>query len=324
MAAESGFTTVPEPLERALKTMFGAVAQTNINENGNKVERHAEGKSSNAKMSNTRRWSSLISDPGLQKRFDFQQLPNWRNETIPAGFKDRDMKAMFTGSTANASPDLVNIVGYGEPKWYAPRPDRECVVDSNLELCRALESTGKWESMGKTWMNMLCSGSNMLVQNRQLYGDVWFRVLGDPTHPSLLGWPMVLRQVDTAKYWRFDMKTRPQDTPFLHIFALDNWEAVEIMWESPIARAARHGYFCLDGVWAHQASEPEGLLQFAAGRCFFGLKNARLLSLAKELGIEVSPGDTLLERCRKMITSTHVLGPLLNFRFPSPSVKCFS
>ena len=312
LAEAAEFKTFDADLRRVVLEIFSCIGQTAVDENGFKVQREAEHKSFNCTMSDSRRCSSSILSKVATTRFNYNEVPNWENEPIPAGFKTRDMKAMYRSKVSHCSGFLKEVVGTKQtPEWNSPAPSRECIPDSDLDLCRELQERDSWGEAGTLFVACLLSGKKSVVRNKVIHGDKWFLPLADSGHPTKFGWPLVKKNIGTITYWELQGRPSVVETPFLHVYRLDEWEACEFVWESALCRMTRHGVRTQvgDGLVARLAGDALPLLKHSALQAFFDLSKTALLALCKELGCEVDPGDNLLQRLQRLIR--FVLGDLL-------------
>ena len=314
MVSESKGFKFDLELKEMIQNMFSAVGQTTIDENGFKVQRLAESTSSNRAMSNQRRWSSLISSGIATDPFRFAELPDFRDEVTPPGFSQRDMGSMYKSTMKDCSPEIKGVAGPNRtPPWYSPAPRNESSMDADLSLWRQMEVHNQWDAQGLQWMGCLLSGKNMLVRNTAVHGDKWLWPLADSGLSAKYSWPAQETVVDGATYYTPAAKASIEETPFLHVLDLGQWEAVEVYWISPLGLKVRQGcaHAVVRGPMAVARGEPQALLKFAASRAFFNLTKAALEKLGKHMGCEVRPGDTLLARLRRMILFE--LGPHSSF-----------
>lgn len=77
LAKQSEFAAFGGELARAVREMFSCIWQAAIDEKGFKVEREAEHRNYNAKLSHARRWSPLFESKEASRRFAYDELPWW-------------------------------------------------------------------------------------------------------------------------------------------------------------------------------------------------------------------------------------------------------
>ena len=136
--------------------MFNCIGSTCINENGFKEQRRGEQKTSNAKVSNQSKWSNLFLSQAAENKFEYHELPGWRDEVVDPGMKGKSQKALYHGSVRDSTPGLKQVVGttHATP-WHSPAPSREARPDLDFDLCRVAERFGAWEKMQKAWLGCL-------------------------------------------------------------------------------------------------------------------------------------------------------------------------
>lgn len=153
MARASNFSFTDD-LRVALEATFEGLGQTNIGENAFNVQRQQESAARNPKMSNERRWGSLILSDLLKARFHYQMNPGWESQDVPSGFANRSMQGLYTSLVKESSPFLVNLVGTSKPvEWYSPDPARQAAVDSEFDLFTTLDKHCDW---GRSWGHGSC------------------------------------------------------------------------------------------------------------------------------------------------------------------------
>lgn len=308
LAERSEFATFGGELARAVREMFMCIGQTAIDENGFKVEREAEHRSYNARMSHARRWSSLFESKVASKRFAYDELPGWEDEVVDLALAGHRVSAMFSSPAKMCSGGLRDIVGPKRtPTWHNPAPTRECLVDSDLDLCRLLWRDNIFDQGSNARLGCLICGHSVAVRNKLRFGDKWFIPLADGAHPVKIGWPLGEVKIASAVYTMLARSASQTATPFLHVIDLDEWEGVGIEWATPLARMQRHGSKAQvgNGILCAMDGKPGSLLQVAARRGFFDLSKSALQVVAKEVGLDTKPSESCLERCHRLIL--HVL-----------------
>ena len=137
MAEESGCQNSDE-LQEQVKSMFSTIGHTGIVENAFQAERGEEELSNyTRRMSHARRWSTLLERNPATTKYEYQDLPGWKCEPIPRGFKDRDMADLYATAARQASMDLKSVVGTNQtPEWHSPAPLNEVEVHSGLHLAQ--------------------------------------------------------------------------------------------------------------------------------------------------------------------------------------------
>jgi len=177
MAEEQGWQNSAE-LREQVRKMFSTIGQTGIVENAFQAERGEEElRNYNRRMSNARRWSTLLQRNPATTKYQYQDLPSWSCEPIPRGFKDRDMADLYATAARQASMELKTVVGKSlTPEWHSPSPLGEVGVHSDLHLATLCNRLGgsDWGEASNRWLGMLLKYKNMMVKCRRLYGDVWF------------------------------------------------------------------------------------------------------------------------------------------------------
>ena len=146
---------------------------------------------------------------------------------------------------------------------------------------------------------------NMLARRKQLYGDTWFLPLGDSKNPVRIGWPARSVAIGNAKYIQMCENTTVAQTPFLHCFDEEMWEAAEISWEAPLARVARH-WKKADAKQGHMAmvpGKPQKLMKYVARNAFHDLPKTTLASLCNHLGVATGSTSGLLNLLVALITN---------------------
>lgn len=244
----------------------------------------------------------------VSKRLAYDELPGCEDEVVDPSVAGKLVKGMFSSLAKLCSLGLRSIAGTKKtPSWHNPAPTRECIVDSDLDLCRLLWRENIFGQGSKARLDCLLSGHHVAVRNSALFGNKWFVPLSDGAHLVRMGWPLVEQQVAGVTYLLLATTTSQSDTPFLDVLDVEEWQAIGIEWTSPIARMQHHGAKAkvFGGILARIVDKACGLVQLAAKRGFFDLPKSALHIIAKELGLDTTPDESCLERCRRLIL--HVL-----------------
>lgn len=208
-----------------------------------------------------------------------------------------------------ATEGLKNVVGSNRvPEWHSPAPRNESAADIDLDSWRLLHRMGAMGSVGRLWLGCMFSCPRRIVKNIACFGDQWFWVLSDSGAVGAFGWPVEAIAVGDELYHTVAPKSSAQAGILLHIYDLNQWIVCEIEWESPLGVRTRcgPGERIPLGPLARQVSPQEPLLQLLARKGFHDMSKTALGMLAKAIGCDVEPADTLLVRCRRMMR--HVLG----------------
>ena len=153
-----------DKLHSAISDMFACIGNTNVGENGFRIQRHAEGKSTNRNMSDERRWMCLALSKVAETRFDYQELPGWRNEVLHAGWKNRSTPGMYRALVKDYTPELSEIVTKSAvTPWFSTPPQRECTPDVDVAFWRLCSRKGTWNRVSDLWLGCLLSGQDMFV-----------------------------------------------------------------------------------------------------------------------------------------------------------------
>ena len=290
--------------------MFSTIGQTGIVENAFQAERGEEElRNYNRRMSNARRWSTLLQRNPATTKYQFQDLPAWSCEPIPRGFKDRDMADLYATAARQASMDLKTVVGKAQtPEWHSPSPLGEVGVHSDLHLATLCNRLGDadWGEASNRWLGMLLKYKNMMVRCKRLYGDVWYFSLSDAGTPGKFCWPAEPIRLGREVYYRLKPEPKLDELPFLHVYKLADWQAMEVQWQCPLALRVAHGSSQIAGVLAKPMEKATSLIKFAASRAFYDIPKSPLQQLARHLGCVFQVTDDLLTRVNKLVT--HVLG----------------
>lgn len=215
------------------------------------------------------------------------------------------MESLFSGNIRETSPKLRGIVGQSATTpWFSPAPALECLPHSGLSVCRELHRIGNFGALDNFFYGCLFSaGEDMIVRNVKVHGP-----LCDATHPVKCSWPVVSKRLAGKDYMMLVERATTDDCPFLHCYSIADWEAMSIVWESPLARLQRHGAAeqGADEGLARIIGKPIPLLSFAARRAFYDLPKTTLLELGRRLGCDMDSGESILQRVRRLVL--HVLG----------------
>lgn len=242
LARDGEFERFDGEVARSVTELISCSWQTALDENGFKIQREAEHKSYNARVSNMRRWASLFESKVATTRFSFQELPGWEDEAVDPANLAQKVNGLFTSLVKLASAGLRSIVGpKRDPAWHNPAPTRGCIVDADLDLCRELNDRHDFHLISKVGLGCLPSGPCMAVRNRKRLGDKWFVPFCGSSYPVRFGWPLQEQHICGSTYWRLGCAEMPAATPFLHVLDLGGWDACGNMWTCPLDRMAKHG-----------------------------------------------------------------------------------
>ena len=322
MAEGQGWQNSAE-LREQVRNMFSTIGQTGIVENAFQAERGEEELSNyNRRMSHARRWSTLLERNPATSKYQYQDVPRWDCELIPRGFKDRDIADLFSTAAKQASMDLKTVVGKNlVPDWHSPSPLNEVGVHSDMHLASLCNRTGDWGEASNRWLGMLLKYKNMVVKCRRLYGDVWYFSLSDAGAPGKFCWPAEPIRLGKDIYYRLKPEPKLEELPFLHVYQLADWEAMEVQWQCPLALKVAHSSCKVAGVLAKPMGKASSLIRFAASRAFYDIPKTPLQQLAKHLGCVFEVTDDLLARVQKLVI--HVLGFAILFS-GTPNVHVYS
>ena len=111
LLAKEGDWQLTPVLHKTVSDLFSGVICTKVNEDGFRSERGAEELASyNHRMSNKRKWVTLIQEQVARKKHRYDELPGYEDLAVPRGFKDRDLSSMYVAKSRDAKLPLHTLV----------------------------------------------------------------------------------------------------------------------------------------------------------------------------------------------------------------------
>lgn len=211
-------------------------------------------------------------------------------------------EGVFTARPQLCELKLDGLVSTSQrPKWYTCGAEDASRVHADVQLFRDMRSVGSAHLCETTWLGKLCCWQHAFVM-RKVGEDsrAWFWPLRHWGDSSVLVWPVTRRAFkNSATVW-FDLACGLKE-PLLVTFAdLDRWKVMSVQWRSPAWQFAQvpEAYRELPTAVRLVATGSETtILKLAAEKAFWRLDVSFLRSLARHIGLEVSPGASLLETC---------------------------
>jgi hypothetical protein len=269
------------------------ILSSQVVEDGFNRERRAEGKGVSKRMSDTRVYSALIEKQVLDKVHDYTPL-EYKSATVP---RDAALPShAFNALQKHESMDLKGIQSFSAtPPWYSANAQHWTQKFADMALAREAYAAQDSTMMDTTWLSCLLDSTSIMVR-RKAPGSSWMLSLGTlASGLGALGWPAQEVRVGPGDaMFQPMLGTAGKALHWLFVCDLEQWEARQLVWKSPLWTCLKTGNSQLHGIMA-EASGPEPLLRIAARGAFWHIQKALLVKLAEHIGVFVQVGWSLFE-----------------------------
>lgn len=284
-----------DDLERAVSELFSTLGATKVIEDGWQKERHGESFHENRLVASGRAWMTPVYAEVLSKTHHYRDL-GYASQEIPRGASSNVSASLFMSKKKDASlPELASIVStQPTPKWYSPSPLSSLSQVADLEMYRESFRANQWSGPGSAWLSILLWGDQSTLVARKGEEQLFFLVttLGGVAG---IGWPAESFKIGSDTYYRPKDSIEMAELKWLHVWGLEDWEGVGLLWVGPMHLRARHKQRWPVGPIAMAESDRQGLWQLSASKCFGNLSKTPMMQLARHMQVDIMPTNSLFE-----------------------------
>lgn len=274
------------------RNLFSIVGGTKIDEDANREERMAEAKNMNRKMSDCRRFASLIGSNLAGEVHRYAEVDS-SGVYMDRGEETTDIRGLFRPDPKNASVDMRNVMGaQSRPAWPTPSPAHAAQHQADLHLMEHCSAHHRWDEGRCSWISVFCDQTKLLLRSEVLLGSGWFFPLGNVVGVMGLGWPAVEVHMHGKVFYQPKVGIRRAEVRWLPMTSFEDWEAMPFDFIGPLAMALPRSKVPA-GIFAKPLSGPDTLLRAMAQHAFSEFPKVCLTSISRHIGLEVCASDSL-------------------------------
>lgn len=171
---------------------------------------------------------------------------------------------------------------------------------ADLDLYIHAVRANRWDQAKDAWLCIILGcDKSLLVASRG--EEQFFFPTAMVGGVSCVGWPAERVVCGNETYFRPQENCALSDLKWLHVWDLEEWEAVSLVWVGPLHVCATSGRPSTMGPLGLPDRERRGLWQVAAQKGFWQLGKTPMVQLAKHMGVQVSVGCSLFEVVRACV-----------------------
>lgn len=214
----------------------------------------------------------------------------------------------FKANATTSSIDLSRVASTERsPPWPTCAPEDLGRAHADMQLARDILRTGDASKVGRAWLGQLCAHSHHLMLHKTgAPMSEWFQVLRNWGDSSVLVWPMIRHAFPGNRRFWFEPVRDIIEPQLISFWDLDEWSAASFEWKSPLwqkinePRTFAQLPFAIRRV---SSGPPKRVLEVAAEKGFWRLGSTFLLQLARDLGVQVPGGPSLLQLLSSLVQS---------------------
>lgn len=212
---------------------------------------------------------------------------------------------VFHASRAHASTNIIGECASKQSKasWVSFSPASWVQQVSEQASLEHAHCMADWSALESSWLVGFFE-KGLMVRKRN--SVEWFFCLGAFGASGALGWPARIIQGMLGDEVVLDTQVAADDLMWLWVVDIDDWEAREVTWVSPLRRMVKTGSTSTDQLTGVLFEAPSKILEVAARKAFWRFGHTQLRVLASHIG--ASAGASVFETLVNLIRA--ILGDI--------------
>ena len=273
--ATTDYKSVPPVLHDHLHDVWGCILNSKIVEDGNKLQREEETRSSNSRFVSAEQGWYLLTQHSLLQKYGRKEVSNKRLKHVPAGFSLSDAfqtkRPREMSEEQKADWDLIKDIT-GKLQWATHNPETEQERWADFAVLQKLSASGKWGDFESAWhAGLLPEYAIVIIEEHPLY------VVHTYKHAALI-WPMVWGPEQSVF---FDLEVG--NLSWIYLFNTEDVQVCSILPRCP--QAMSQTALANKGI-VLQVGPAKSLVDWHAEHGFNGVKEACLRKLCSSLGFD--------------------------------------
>ncbi len=184
------------------------------------------------------------------------------------------------------------LVTKEKPSWPSWTAQSGQVLFPEMALMLQCKKENDWQRASTAWLSILLEPGTIVQDPRS---HKWFLSLGHVSAKAAMAWPLELHCIRTKRAFRLCTTTTLQDLHWLLVTNIDEWQAWDHDWCSPVGLAARvaHKGALQEGLLCMVRGEPKPLLRLAAEKAFWRLPFIPIRKLCQHFAVQAEDGQDL-------------------------------